>query len=436
MAEKKLKYYLFILGCQMNVADAEKIAYLLDRAGYLQTDKESEADLIITVACSVRQSAIDRIYGRTRIWSAQKKNKKLTLALTGCLLTIDRKKMSEIFDIIFDINGLAGLPNLLKKHFGKNTSTVGSYFSAVSRYPNRFQAYVPISTGCNNFCTYCVVPYTRGREISRPAKEIIQECKNLIEQGYKEITLLGQNVNSYGHDLKNSLTFPQLLQKINGLPGNFWIKFATSHPKDMSDELIQAIAKYPKICEYVHLPVQSGDNEILQKMNRHYTRESYIKLINKIRKQIESVSISTDVIVGFPGETKRQFQNSADLFKQAKYDMAYLAQYSPRPQTVAYKLKDSVYKSEKKKREESLNSLLKKTALANNKKLIGRTLEVLARNYKPLSAKKNSGYWYGLTRTQKNIRFPKIADDDLTGKFVKIKVARVQAFSLEGKLIK
>jgi tRNA-2-methylthio-N6-dimethylallyladenosine synthase len=427
MPKKSLKYFLFVLGCQMNVSDAEKIAFLLEQSGYQQTQTESEANLIIVVACSVRQSAIDRIYGKANAWLKNKKKRNLTLVLTGCLLTIDRQKMSKIFDLIFDINNLEQLPFLLNKNKSKELSG-GSYFSVAAKHLNTFQAYVPISTGCNNFCTYCVVPYTRGREISRPSNEIIAECQKLISQGYKEITLLGQNVNSYGLDLKNDLNFPELLKEIADLPGYFWLKFATSHPKDVSDDLIRVITENKKICKYIHLPVQSGDNGILKKMNRKYTVEHYLKLIKKIRQKIKNVMLSTDIIVGFPGETKQQFNQTVKLMKTVKYDMAYLAQYSPRPQTVSFNFKDSVSKKEKSRRENLLNSILKKTALANNKRLLGKKLEVLVR-------KKQGNYSSGLTRTQKNIRF-KNQSGDFVGQFVNLKVTKANEFSLEGTLQK
>ncbi|MBU1131626.1 tRNA (N6-isopentenyl adenosine(37)-C2)-methylthiotransferase MiaB [Patescibacteria group bacterium] len=426
------KYYLWALGCQMNKADAEKVSTILDDLGYQKTADESKADLIITLACSVRQSAIDRIYGRAKIWNRLKQKKPVATALTGCILPGDRQKMAEFFDLIFNIDDLPKLAEMLGE---KGSLSLVNYLNINPKYTNNFQAHVPISNGCNNYCSYCVVPYVRGPETSRPSNKIIDECQKLIDSGYKEITLLGQNVNSYGHDLKNDLRFPQLLKKINDLPGDFWLRFITSHPKDMSDELIEVIAQGEKICEYIHLPVQSGDDEILKKMNRHYSREYYLKLIEKIRNKIPGVSISTDVIAGFPGETKKQFKNTAKLFKQVKFDMAYIAQYSPRAGTAAYQLKDDVPKVEKQKREMKLNEILKKTALKHNKKLIGKTTEILVDESK-------NNYLIGKTKTFKKVRFENntAADSqaisyDFIDKFVKIKITKAKAFGLEGILI-
>ena len=360
MPQKTLKYYLWILGCQMNSADGERIAAVLENLGYQKTNDENEADLIMVVACSVRQSAIDRIYGKTNKWNRLKLTRPLITVLSGCLLEHDKQNMSKIFDLFFDINDLAELPRLLNNHVLNRDGTNLDYFNIQPRYQNSFQAYVPISTGCNNFCSYCVVPFTRGREKSRASCEIIEECQQLINNGYKEITLLGQNVNSYGQDLAGDLTFPKLLQKINDLNGNFWLRFITSHPKDMTDELINVIAKNDKIANYIHLPFQAGDNEILKKMNRKYTQKHYLSLIEKIKSKIPDVSLSTDVIVGFPGETKRQFQNTVKLFKEVGFDMAYISQFSSRPGTAASKMENNVSNKEKQRRWEVLNRIIVK----------------------------------------------------------------------------
>lgn len=430
----KKKYYLWILGCQMNYADAEKIRTVLNKLGYQETFEEKTADLIITVACSVRQTAIDRIYGRAKNWLKIKLNRPLVTILTGCVLKSDMVRMEKIFDYIFEIKDLSKLPRLLVKiNRVKEGSCflpqVNNYFSIHPSYSNNFQAYVPISTGCNNFCTYCVVPYVRGKEISRPAKEIINECKDLITKGYKEITLLGQNVNSYGTDSRKRgiyPRFPELLAKIANPQGDFWLRFITSHPKDLTDELIEVIAKNKKICRYLHLPVQAGDDLILKKMNRGYTREHYLNLIKKAREKIPDIAISTDVIVGFPGETKKQFKNTAKLFKETKFDMAYLAKYSPRPGTAAFKLKDSVSSNEKERRFQILNNILKQTALWHNKKLLGKIKTVLIEDKKDKKLfGKTDSYKTVIINSQKN----------LIGQFVNVKIIKAQAFGLEGVLV-
>lgn len=449
----KKKYYLWVLGCQMNKSDAERVSAVLNKLGYQEVKSEKEADVVLTLACSVRQSAIDRIYGKAKIWEKIKKTKPLITILSGCVLAKDKVKMVKNFDLIFDIKDLSKLSALLTSRKFSFPLPKNDYFKIHPSYQTNFQAYVPISTGCNNFCTYCVVPYVRGSEKSRKASEIITECQNLIARGYKEITLLGQNVNSYGKDLKSNLNFPALLQKIAHLKGDFWLRFVTSHPKDLSNQLIEVITSNNKICNYLHLPVQAGDNTILKKMNRKYSREYYIKLINKIRKNIPDIAISTDIIVGFPGETKKQFQNTVKLFKEVKFDMAYIAQYSPRPGTGAYELKDDVPKIEKQRREKILTAILKETALEQNKKLIGKDLKVLIEN-------KKGNVFFGKTETFKTVKIAttraavstsrskagQALNSGLAGDFINIspapgqwcwvKITKAKDFGLEGILLK
>lgn len=461
------KYYLFVVGCQMNKSDAERLAGVLDELGYEKTDEENQADLIITVACSVRQSAVDRIYGKLNLWNKIKKERPLTTILTGCILPFDKTRLQSAFDLIFDINDLPRLTEQLGSNdlnrcplgsgefpARRNSSEGGirrladfNYLDIDPEYFSSFRAHVPISTGCNNYCSYCVVPYVRGPEKSRPAKEIIDECKNLIERGYKKIILIGQNVNSYGQDLKNGIKFPNLLKTINDLPGNFWLRFATSHPKDMSDELIKTVADGDKICKYIHLPVQAGDDEILKKMNRKYSREHYLGLIKKIRQMIPDAAIGTDVIVGYPSETKQQFKNTVKLFKEAKFDMAYIAQYSPRLGTAAYQMTDDVPKEEKMKREKILTKVLEKTALEHNKKLVGKTMDVLIEEVK-IKDKGLKINLIGKTRTFKTVKIAtnRAADSQVraadslavsyVGQFIKVKITKARSFGLEVILAK
>lgn len=316
-------YHIITFGCQANVADSERIAAKLEKHGYKKIDSPEKANLVVINTCSVRQSAINRVYGKLN----KLKNKKIILA--GCVIESDKKKMA---DKIWQF----WRPD--------------EYFNCKPIYESKTRAYVPIMTGCNNFCSYCVVPYTRGREKSRPEREIILEIKKLIKNKYKEIWLIGQNANSYPN-------FNNLLKTINNLPGRFTLHFMTSHPKDMSDKLIKTIKECEKISREIHLPVQSGDNKILKAMNRHYTVKHYKSLIKKLRK-IPGIKISTDVIVGFPGETKAQFNNTVKLFKEIKFYKAYISKYSPRPGTAAAKLKDNVPQQEKKRRWRILNNLI------------------------------------------------------------------------------
>ncbi|MFC1625348.1 tRNA (adenosine(37)-N6)-dimethylallyltransferase MiaA [Patescibacteria group bacterium] len=324
-----MKYHITTYGCQANEADSERIESRLQAMSHKKTSDKKKADLIVINACSVRQSAIDRVLGEIK----KHKNKKIILA--GCILKADKHKFKNLVDEIWHPD---------------------EYFDLKPIYSNKDTAFVPIMTGCNNFCSYCAVPFTRGPERSRPAKEIIKEVKILINPlaggKYKEIWLLGQNVNSYH-------SFPKLLKKINALPGKFEIHFMSPHPKDFSDELIKVIAKSKNVAKEIHLPVQSGNNKILKKMNRNYTREQYIRLVNKIRKAMPDIKISTDVIVGFPSETKKQFQNTVDLFKKIKFDKAYISKYSPRTETTAaITMKDTVPSKEKKQRWQILEKII------------------------------------------------------------------------------
>lgn len=448
--KKKLTYYLSVLGCQMNKSDSERLETILQQLGYVKTDQEEKADFISVVSCAVRQSAMDRIYGKVRRWNLLKEKKHLVTMLTGCVLKQDKEKLKYQFDILLDMKDIQKLPEKLKK---KNMQASGflpapSYLQLEPRYESSFKAYVPIMTGCNKFCTYCAVPYTRGSEISRPPKEIYEEIKNLIKKGYKEITLLGQNVNAYGNDFRvketmgyaqkkptqklgskasnQAITFPKLLREINSWPGNFWLRFITSHPYDMSDELIEVMAERGHIAEYLHLPVQSGNNVILKKMNRHYTVSHYLERVENVRKKIPNISVSTDIIVGFCGETEKQFRDTARLMEKVGYDMAYIAQYSPRPGTAAERAwEDDVPRTEKKKREKILTDILSRTALAFNKKFIGATTTVLVDGAK-------KGKLFGKNRQFKNVQFP--GPKGLVGEFVDIKITKATPWGLEGKM--
>jgi tRNA-2-methylthio-N6-dimethylallyladenosine synthase len=334
----------------MNKSDSERIASALEKKGYLPASKINEADLIVVNMCSVRQSAVDRIYGFYHKFKNLKKRKpKLKTVLTGCILKSDKRKFREIFDEILG---------------NKN------YFSLQPKYQNKV-AYIPISNGCNNFCTYCVVPFTRGSLVCRNHQDILREVKEAVKNGFKEIWLLGQNVNDYQDKSKiqkakckitnqNSkiINFSKLIKMVNKIPGDFKFFFTSPHPKNFSDELIETLAECEKFGRYLNLPVQSGDNKILKKMNRNYTVKEYKNLVKKIRKKIPEINLSTDVIVGFPGETKKQFENTVKLFKEIKFDLAYIAKYSPRPGTAAFKMKDNIPLVEKKRREKILREII------------------------------------------------------------------------------
>jgi tRNA-2-methylthio-N6-dimethylallyladenosine synthase len=379
------KYWIQTYGCQMNKSDSERIATVLEKMGYQPTSKENEADLIVVNMCSVRQSAVDRIFGFSQKFVKLKsQNSKVKTILTGCILKEDKKKLKREFDIILDIKDLPNWPKFIKsekfavilpwQNYREN------YFGLRPKYSNNFSAFIPISNGCNNFCSYCVVPFVRGPLVCRDHKEILKEIRDFINPhtkrapvpkapkreacahygvGVKEIWLLGQNVNDYQSPTDASINFAKLLKMVNEIPGDFKFFFTSPHPKDFSDELINTLAQCEKFGKYLNLPVQSGDNKTLKKMNRPYTVEQYKNLVKKIRKKIPEIRLSTDVIVGFPGETEKQFQNTVKLFKEIKFDNAYIAKYSPRPGTTAFQMKDNISLSEKKRREKILINLVK-----------------------------------------------------------------------------
>ncbi|PIS17257.1 MAG: tRNA (N6-isopentenyl adenosine(37)-C2)-methylthiotransferase MiaB [Candidatus Nealsonbacteria bacterium CG09_land_8_20_14_0_10_42_14] len=322
-----MRYLVFTFGCAMNKADSERMAADLENKGYKSTSDVKKADLIVVNMCSVRQSAVDRVYGLIPKF----KKLKAKTVLTGCILKKDRKKFKERFDEIKEMRKL-----------------------------NCPSALIPISNGCNNFCTYCVVPFTRGRLVCRPHREILKEVKRAVKNGFKEIWLLGQNVNDYRSPADSSINFAKLLRMASAVPGDFSIRFMSPHPKNFSDELIDVMAKCEKVAKYFNLPVQSGNDEILKKMRRTYTIRQYKNLVKKIREKIPEINLTTDVIVGFPGETKKQFENTAKLFREMKFNLAYISKYSPRAGTAAFQMKDNIPLEEKKRREKILREILKR----------------------------------------------------------------------------
>jgi len=352
-----MKYFIFTLGCQMNRSDSERIATVLESQGLKSVPMDVEADLIIVNSCSVRQSAVDRIWGKLKIWKKfphqpiNKLTNKLVF-ITGCVLPADKKKFESKVDAIFPISDLPKLPQYLKR---KRKLKILDYFQIpVWTLQKKDEIFIPIMTGCDNFCSYCAVPLTRGREYSRETKDIICEVENAVKKGFKTITLLGQNVNSFKPN------FVKLLKVLVQIPSDFQIKFMSSNPQDFPDKLVELVAREPKISKEIHLPVQSGDDEILRKMNRKYTTTQYLKIVSTLRSQVSNLYLTSDLIVGFPGETKKAFQNTVNLCKKIKFNKAYIAQYSPRPGTVAAQMKDSIPKDEKKRRWKILDQLINK----------------------------------------------------------------------------
>lgn len=421
------KYHIKTFGCQMNYSDSERISGFLEMQGFKKSSDIKKADLVIFNTCGVRQMAEDRVYGQVHNL-ATRDSKPATIILTGCLAHRKdvQRRLKDKVDLFVSINEF---PKKIKKILDiKDNILTDNYLSIKPAYSSSHIAYVPIMTGCNNFCSYCVVPYARGREVSRPAKIILEEIKKLIKAEYKEIVLLGQNVNSYKD---GKINFSKLLAKVDSIPGNFWISFVSNHPKDFSDELIKTATKLKKVCEYIHLPIQSGDDEILEKMNRKYTSKHYLELLDKIKKSFQKnkpgklYSLTSDIIVGFPGETKKQLDKSAEMMEKAKYDMVYFGQFSRRPETSAWKMKDNISKMEKSRREKYLNEILKKTSFENNRKYLDKIVDVLI-------DKKEDGFYFGRTRTMKNVKIIS-GKKDLIGKIVKVRITKSNIWNLEAE---
>lgn len=443
-----MKYYLQVFGCQMNQSDAERIASLFEKNGLKKTSGIENADIFVAVMCSVRQMAADRVFGlEQKIKIAKQKNKNFIAILTGCVAQDDKPRFAEIFDYILDIKTLLHWSKIIndissggltparlrgsdpRKNLRENK---GDYFHIPPKHSSKFSALIPISKGCDNFCSYCIVPFTRGPLISRPINDIISETKRAVNDGAKEIWLLGQNVNNYHYQ---GVDFAQLLRSVNDISGDFWIRFTSPHPKDFDDNAVLAMAQCQKATPYLNLPIQSGDDEILKAMKRPYTAKQYQALVKKIRAAFkkhrqgleQEVAISTDVIVGFCGETKEQFKNTAKMFRAAKYDMAYISRYSRRPGTAAAAMDDNVSDQEKKAREEILNDIVKITALNHNKKYIGKTVDVLVDQIK-------NGFAFGKNRQYKTVKFPIDKNKIIPGDIARVEIVKVMPFGLLGKL--
>lgn len=428
----KKTYYIWPLGCQTNKSDGERVAAVLEKLGYSAAETDDTVSIVVVVACAIRQSAVDRIYGKFRGWEKRQQEGELTTLLTGCVLAHDKQKLTPKFDLVFDIEDLPRLPLMLAQTNIEETVNQRdqmAYFDIQPIHNSTFRAWVPIAKGCDKFCTYCAVPYTRGRERSRPSADIINEVKALIARGYKDIHLLGQNVNSYGLDKPGEeLSFAQLMEQAAQLPGDFWVRFHAPHPRDFTDDVIEVIAKYPKLCKQINLPAQSGSSQVLRKMNRPYTREKYITLIDKIKAGIPNVSLSTDIIVGFSGETDDYFQDSKTLMEYVGYDMAFIAQYSVRPGTVAARrFVDDVSHEMKKQRLVELTVVLEQTFMTNQQPNIGKVDRILVEKYA-------KDHWLGRNQHQVTIEFKAPADANLVGTFQQVKLVSVEPFRFVGSL--
>lgn len=458
------KYHLITFGCQMNKSDSERVASLLKGIGFEETEIKEDADLILINTCSVRQSAEDRVFGQIRSFKSLKDKKpELIIGITGCMPGRDKegvfKKKLSIVDLYFPIKEVGQLPRWiaeLRPDLANSEDVVEDYLKIKPDYKKTIQAFVSIQTGCNNFCTYCVVPFARGLEKNRPLKDIMDEVQDLAGKGCVEITLLGQTVNSYtAPDSENfsehnpySNQFAKLLWEVNQVEGISRLHFTAPHPRNFSDEIIDAM-QLPAHLNIIHLPVQSGDNEVLRKMNRKHTVEDFFDALERLRVKIPNIAVATDLIVGFCGETDEQFEKTVELYKKADFDIAYSARYSARSGTAAYlAFADDVSHEEKKRRWNVIQEMMEKRSFEKNQKYVGTTVSVLVERYEePRISEKMllmpdeiqeklkamPGYCYGNSREMKLVRFH--ADKSLVGTIVEVKVTMADKWLLEGELI-
>ncbi len=436
------KFFIKTYGCQMNEHDSETIAALLVDLGFSKVDDYLDADLVLLNTCSIRENAHNKAFGMLgRLKHLKCEKTDLIIGLCGCMAqeasvveTILRDY--KFVNFVLGTHNLYQLPEVIDKSIEENSQQIEVYSREGDLYEglpviraNNYKAYVNIIYGCDKFCTYCVVPYTRGRERSRKKEDILREVDELIKDGFKEVTLLGQNVNAYGKDLYDDYNLGDLLEEI-ALKDIPRVRFMTSHPWDFTDKMIEVIGKYPNIMPSVHLPVQSGSSRILKLMGRRYTRESYLELFHKIKDTVPGVSISTDIIVGFPGETEEDFLDTLSLAEECKYDNAFTFIFSKREGTPACKLEDNISLEEKEKRLYRLNDVVNKYFLENNKKLVGTTLAVLVEG---VSEKKDM--YYGYSETNKLINFT--SDIELnSGDIVNVKILDAKTWSLDGEIVK
>ena len=419
-----LKYFIWTVGCQMNKADSERLENALSKIGFENSTTPADSDLIVLNSCVVRQGAEDKVVGMlTSLKPLKEKNPETILALMGCMVGPNTKELKQKFpyaDIFIQPQNYNPLIQYIENKLNIDTEGCLTQLSAKADVT----AYIPIVQGCDKFCSFCIIPYRRGREICRPVKEIILETQYLSERGVKEITLLGQNIDSYGHDLPEKPDLGDLLKELNKIDGIERIRFLTSHPNDMSDHIIESVAELEKVCEHINLPIQAGDNEILNKMRRGYTNEEYRNLIEKIRSTIPNVSISTDIIVGFCGENDTQFQKTIDIIKDIRFDKVHAAAYSIRDNTIAMrKMLDNVPLEEKKSRLNQIESIQKQILQEKNDLLCGETFEIL------VEGKKNNNQ-YGRNRNDKLIYFD--SKENLKGSMTNIKINKSTPWSLHG----
>lgn len=435
-------FFILTLGCQMNKSDSERLTAALQRQGGVLVS-EATAEVLVVNSCSVRQTAMDRVHSALDRWKTRQQNKpEILTVLTGCVLPQDKQFFADRFDLIVGIGQWRRLQETLQERFGADTAApllslqteVNDYLSTMPQYRSPFSAYVPISTGCNKFCTYCAVPYTRGREWSRPAAQVLGEITQLAEQGWKEIILLGQTVNSYQptdaatFSVVNPYSdpFAALLWEINNIPGIDRVFFTAPHPSHLTEQQITALT-LPVLVNFLHLPVQAGSDEILRRMNRPYTTEAYITLVDRIRQTKPDIAVATDIIVGFSGETAEQFQQTVELYQRCQFDISYTAKYSTRVGTLAdRKFIDDVSPAEKKRRWEVLHELMESITLEKNQRYLNQVVSVLVDSYQ-------HGSCHGNSREMKRVEFPGTADQ--VGTVVSVKIDQPLCWVLRGRAV-
>jgi len=433
-------YHILTYGCQMNVRDSEIMSGLLEAMGYCAADKPEEASVILFNTCSVRHSAENKVYGKLgEISVLKRRNPDLIIAFGGCMAQLpevqDRLKKIGV-DVVFGTHNIHELPYLIEQarqtkspvfRIWDKEGPVEENLPSVRRAG--ISAFVNIMYGCNNFCSYCIVPYTRGRERSRSPGDILNEVRELAAQGYREVTLLGQNVNSYGKGLDEKVDFADLLAMTAEVEGIDRVRFTTSHPKDMSEKLIDTIAGHPVICEHVHVPLQAGSNRVLQRMNRGYTREHYLELTTRMRERIPGVAITSDLIVGFPGEEEKDFADTLDMVEKVRFDAAFTFMYSPRRGTRAAEFTDQVPLEVKKERLSKLNLIQYRIAREINQSLEGKIEEVLVEG----PSKTDKTKLTSRTKTNRIVIFS--GSEDLTGKIIPVRITKGNSFSLFGEVV-
>ena len=433
-------YYIYTYGCQMNTADSERLAHQLESVGYIPTDDVEQADLIILNTCAVRETAETKVYGRIgELKHLKAKNKDLIIAITGCMAQknqADMFKRAPHIDIVLGTHNIRHINEMIaeveRTHAHQiNVDMDNTVLPELQAKPNgTFFAWVPIMNGCNKFCTYCIVPHVRGREISRPVSAIVKEVTELGQKGFKEITLLGQNVNSYGLDFKDGTDFGTLIDALDGIPGIERVRYMTSHPQDMTKSMIDSLGGSSNVVTHLHLPIQSGSNRILQKMNRHYTIEHYKELLQYCREKIRDIVVTTDIIVGFPGETDEDFEQTLELLQDIRYDMAYTFIYSKRSGTPAATMDEQIPEEVKRVRLQKLMDIQNEISLELNKEMEGKVFDIIVEG----PSAKDESMWFGRTSGNKMVLFPK--DESLKiGDTVPAHIDKAQTWVCYGSIL-